>query len=60
MVVESLVGKVTFVGLEWQFTWGRVPALCIAIKLPRIPHGLPGLLTFFRLKKSGAWGCNLC
>jgi len=47
------IGKVTKAGLEGQFTWGRVPALRIAIKLPRF------LPSFYRLKKKGAMGRNL-
>jgi len=54
LTVLSAVGKVILVGEEWQFMWGRVPALRIAIKLPRF------LPAFYRLKKKGAWGRHLC
>jgi len=46
----SPIGKVNKAGLEWQFRWGRVPAMRMAIKLPRF------LPSFYRLKKKGAWG----
>jgi len=59
--VMSPVGEVNKAGLEWQFMWGRVPALSLAIKLPRfLPSCLLSrrLTGFLSIEKEGRLGAQ--